>query len=160
MICWLYYVDFIPIPLVSTVSRCGSGTLWYVYREELVWQIFPAWITFIWREITYCAVNIAVTSYNCHGFSNHREFDSLFNSLPCYQQESINLSFVRGIHQLKHPHAQLCLYNEINITWWRHQMETFSALLAICVGNSPASGKNSPHKGQWRGALMFSLICV
>ena len=22
-------------------------------------------------------------------------------------------------------------------TWWRHQMETFSALLAICAGNSP-----------------------
>ena len=33
-------------------------------------------------------------------------------------------------------------------------METFSALSAICAGNSPATG------GQWRGALMFSLICV
>ena len=31
-------------------------------------------------------------------------------------------------------------------------METFSALLAICAGNSPT------HKGQWRGTLMFSLI--
>ena len=43
--------------------------------------------------------------------------------------------------------------------WWRHQMVTFSALLAICAGNSPVP-VNSPHKGQWRGALMFSLICV
>ena len=43
------------------------------------------------------------------------------------------------------------------IPWWRHQMETFSALLAICAGihRSPV---NSTHKGQWRGALMFSLI--
>ena len=42
---------------------------------------------------------------------------------------------------------------------WRHQMETFSALLAICaeIHRSPV---NSPHKGQWRGALMFSLISV
>ena len=39
-------------------------------------------------------------------------------------------------------------------------METFSALLAICAGNSPVSGVNSPHKGQWRGTLMFSLICT
>ena len=31
-------------------------------------------------------------------------------------------------------------------------METFSALLAICAGNSPVPGE--------RGALMFSLICV
>ena len=51
---------------------------------------------------------------------------------------------------------------------------TFSASLTICAGNSPVTGEfpfvrgihrspvNSPHKGQWRGALMFSLnlICV
>ena len=38
-------------------------------------------------------------------------------------------------------------------------METFSALLALWAGNSPVP-VNSPHKGQWRGALMFSLICA
>ena len=27
------------------------------------------------------------------------------------------------------------------ISWWRHQMKTFSALLAICAGNSPFSGE-------------------
>ena len=26
------------------------------------------------------------------------------------------------------------------ISWWRHQMETFSALLVICADNSPVSG--------------------
>ena len=43
--------------------------------------------------------------------------------------------------------------------WWRHQMEAFSALLTLCAGNSPVTGE-FPHKGQWRGALMFSLISV
>ena len=38
-------------------------------------------------------------------------------------------------------------------------METFSALLTICAGISPVP-VNSPHKGQWRGALMFSFISV
>ena len=38
-------------------------------------------------------------------------------------------------------------------------METFSALLVICAGNSHRPPVNSPHKGQWRGALIFSLIC-
>ena len=44
-------------------------------------------------------------------------------------------------------------------SWWRHQMETFSALLFFVRGihRSPV---NSPHKGQWRRALMFSLICT
>ena len=26
-------------------------------------------------------------------------------------------------------------------SWWRHQMETFSALLALCDGNSPVTGE-------------------
>ena len=45
------------------------------------------------------------------------------------------------------------------VSWWRHQMETFPASLAICSGihRSPV---NFTHKGQWRGALMFCLICV
>ena len=36
-------------------------------------------------------------------------------------------------------------------------METFSALLTLCVGNSPVPGE-FPHKGQWGGALMFLWI--
>ena len=27
------------------------------------------------------------------------------------------------------------------LPWWRHQMETFSALLAFCAGNSPVTGE-------------------
>ena len=53
-------------------------------------------------------------------------------------------------------HVQVLVHLQAN-PWWRHQMETFSALLALCVGNSPV---NSPHKGQWRRALMYSLICA
>ena len=41
--------------------------------------------------------------------------------------------------------------------WWRHQMETFFALLAICSGNSPITGE-FPAQSRWCGALMFSLI--
>ena len=40
------------------------------------------------------------------------------------------------------------------LTWQRHQMETFSTLLAICEGNY------WPLWGQWCGALMFSLIYI
>ena len=30
---------------------------------------------------------------------------------------------------------------KITTEWWRHQMETISALLALCVGNSPVTGE-------------------
>ena len=44
-------------------------------------------------------------------------------------------------------------------TWWRHQMENFLRYWPFVLGihRSPV---NSPHKGQWRGALMIPLICV
>ena len=38
-------------------------------------------------------------------------------------------------------------------------METFSALLAL-NGGIHRSPVNSPHKGQWRRALIFSLSCA
>ena len=42
-------------------------------------------------------------------------------------------------------------------SWWRHQTETFSRYWPFVRGihRSPL---NSPPKGQWRRALMFSLI--
>ena len=53
--------------------------------------------------------------------------------------------------------AKRRIFNSYTHSWWRHQMETFSALLALCAGidRSPV---NSPHKGQWRGALKFFLM--
>ena len=41
------------------------------------------------------------------------------------------------------------------IPWWRHQMETFSALLAICAGNSPG-GTKAIDAELW----CFFFICV
>ena len=35
----------------------------------------------------------------------------------------------------------LCSHLKAGRTWWRHQMESFSAWLAICAGNSPVHGE-------------------
>ena len=65
--------------------------------------------------------------------------------------------------QVLHPCKGKRLGELRMMTLWYHddviKMEIFSALLALCAGNSPVP-VNSPQKGQWRGALMFSLICV
>ena len=39
-----------------------------------------------------------------------------------------------------------CNSVQCSATWWRHQMETFSALLAICAGNSPVSSEFPPQR--------------
>ena len=41
------------------------------------------------------------------------------------------------------------------VAWWRHQMETFCALLALCVGKSPVTGEFPSQR-----PVMFSLICA
>ena len=64
------------------------------------------------------------------------------------------------------------------MAWWRHQMEIFSALLAICAGNSPVPGEfptqrpvtrsfdvffdlglNKRLSKQWRGWWFETLSC-
>ena len=44
-------------------------------------------------------------------------------------------------------------------SWWRHQMEPFPRYWPFVWGihRSPV---DSSHKGQWRGTLMFALICA
>ena len=44
-------------------------------------------------------------------------------------------------------------------TWRRHQMETFSALLALSVGNSPVTGE-FPSQRPVTPSFYFSLICA
>ena len=38
------------------------------------------------------------------------------------------------------PGSHICVSRVVG-TWWRHQMETISVLLAICAGNSPVPGE-------------------
>ena len=74
----------------------------------------------------------------------------MFNSLThiCYWRICASLS----VNQLT-AYVLIDIWNIISIwnihyvsilwwhTWWRHQMETFSALLATCAGNSPVPGE-------------------
>ena len=84
--------------------------------------------------------------------------------LTCFASLSIRLykmnqSTANVIPVRQHLYIQIGPRYEFLVPWWHHQMEIFSALLAICAGNSPVP-VNSLHKGQWPGALMFSSICT
>ena len=48
----------------------------------------------------------------------------------------------KGCKKIKAPIFKLFPVScDGSISWWRHQMETFSVLLAICAGNSPVTGE-------------------
>ena len=40
-------------------------------------------------------------------------------------------------------------------SWWRHQMETFSALLDLCAGNSPVTGEFPSQRPVTRSCDVF-----
>ena len=44
--------------------------------------------------------------------------------------------------------------------WWRHQMETFSALLALCAGNSPVTGEFPSQRPVTRSFDVFFDLCL
>ena len=49
----------------------------------------------------------------------------------------------------------------IQNAWWRHQMETFSALLAICAGNSPVPGEFPAQRPVTRSFdVFFDLLWI
>ena len=45
-------------------------------------------------------------------------------------------------------------------TWYCHQMETFSALLAICAGNSPVTGEFPSQRPVARSFYVFFDLCL
>ena len=85
--------------------------------------------------------------------------------LPCHRMflmyKYLNVTIKTGLYIKIWTHVYIdILFNYlINMSWWRHQMETFPRYWPFVWGihRWPV---NSPQKGQWRGALMFSLICT
>ena len=67
---------------------------------------------------------------------------------PALSFNSVQISVV-------YPHT---LWPIHQYSWWRHQMETFSALLAICAGNSPVPGEFGAQRLVPRSFDIF-LIC-
>ena len=118
------------------------------------------------RMTSVCRANLAirVTSRKCHGVSYHKQLDYLLNSL-C-RQTAKEMSTIRIIGPLRGEskgHRWISKQTESNVESashddvikWKHFPRYWPVVRGI--HRSPV---NSPHKGQWRGALMFSLICV
>ena len=56
-------------------------------------------------------------------------------------QSAVSLSLPTNMIHWKYSKIAAGYQTQMTLNhWWRHQMETFSALLALCSGSSPVSG--------------------
>ena len=85
----------------------------------------------------------------------------------CFQNWPQEIESIVHIASVQFPIASQVTLNDIGkisqyqtqTTWWRHQMETFSALLALCAGNSPVPGEFHTQRPVTRSFDVY-LICT
>ena len=91
-----------------------------------------------------------VTSCYRHGAPNHKQLHFCSIALSANIKEYIKIRII-GTYG-REPISEL----SISVTtWWRHQMETFFALLAICAGNSPVTGEFPSQRPATRSFDVF-----
>ena len=67
--------------------------------------------------------------------------DSIHNIALYYVTHSMNITWFTA--------------SLVMLSWWRHQMETFPALLAFCAGNSPVTGEFTAQRPLTRSFDIF-----
>ena len=86
--------------------------------------------------------------------ADHRNYFKQY-SLNCFHISNVSIKLqVWGISIITNIIKILTSRGHDDVIKLKH----FPRNWPFCAGNSSVS-VNSPHKGQWRGALMFTLIC-
>ena len=88
--------------------------------------------------------SIYETYWNKYVIGGYLSFDYLKNiSLKCsFGLNILDTASVIYINIITHSLLMILKGRKaIVLTWWRHQMVTVSALLALCAGNSPVTGE-------------------
>ena len=120
----------------SFTSITGSGHGRSVVMLRL--QEFP------WKIDEYCHMWVSIPS-----ITELLGLDGLLSQFPV-------LLIFQFLWTIKHR----CSIENHSHTWWLHQISKSFLHYWPFVRGIHRSPVNSPHKGQWRGTLIFSLICA
>ena len=136
-----------------------TGWMYWSLTKGSVMRSFDVWSTVLWTSKNCCTNSCAsqITDAVC------------LTAVPSRKTRTASALFITGTLWVKLPQdspykwpvmQQTCLCHDIMVTHddvikWKHFPRYWPFVRGI--HRSPV---NSPHKGQWRGALMFSLICV
>ena len=141
----------------------------------LLFETSPGWLqgwrvvvffTSIWRGSTLLQciyylrrVLISIGRRGYFGVSNFRSCSHLWGNdklSSSYVKTTISVQPGTDISS-KWPFISVfqCSTENTPTSWWRHQMETFSALLAICAGTSPGPGEFPAQRPETRSFDVF-----
>ena len=127
----------------------------WVTRDANLIHFAITWTKIIWSsEIWESMIQMM------HMKLRHLFYMQLCTCSACCTSEKRKSS---GIFDILHLHTY-CLISDIwdgmwANAWWRHQMETFSALLALCAGKSQVTGE-FPAQRPVTQRFDISLICT
>ena len=136
-------------------------SIWYYYLMTRLWLCFEGRVyRYNFSSIVPPSqIHIAITSKNNHSpvtsVLHRREFENYqivrelcyirifvcYSSIPIPWSVTISIVYVTMSLNIPNTIQSWASMVRLCITWWRHQMETFSALLVICAGNSPVTGE-------------------
>ena len=135
---------------ISVMSQTtGSPTFYWTVCSGLQQKISKSHLTYSFDR---SPVDFPISSSNAEGVSmtlRHRDYKNPFS-----------YHWAHLCHELHEPSSLGANPASVTVA---HMMTSSNGnifrVTGLLCGNSPVP-VNSPHKGQWCGALMFSLICV
>ena len=131
--------DMLKALFMSTKNDQTRYMLWTVTQLIGSWRPTAFLLPNVWSFIEYCNV--------------------------CQVSQTVGYVFAWASCQIRQiaccQESLLCHWHQWTpeITWWRHQMETLSALLDLCAGNSPVNGE-FPLQRPITRSFDVSLICA
>ena len=119
-------------------STTYRSTLLKTIRKRSIRKPPQNWVMFQWPRSLYDKSHLLCTMHkHCRGGLHHYIFQT------------------RGI-----PKRNICPHAISSCSWWRYQMETFFALLALCAGNSTVTGEFPAQRPVTRSFDVFFDLCL
>ena len=107
------------------------------------------------KEICTLLVKLYIICSRMQRVNLHARPSIIQVGCPTYCYQVCALDHERGVLQ-----TWITIQSPVVVmSWWSHQMETFSTLLDFCVGNSPVTGEFSSQRPVTRSFDVFFDLC-
>ena len=135
------------------------------WRRALMFSLIGAWangwtnrrcahydVTVMWKWC-FCALNLHKMAPIAEQTTFQWYFDLNFTEVRSYGSNNISISRLA-------PEGNCPVPPQGFNPWWRHQMGTFSALLAFYAGNSPVAGEFRAQRPVTQNFDVFFDLCL